>query len=91
VLLLLAIFSMPQLFAQYTTITNNGSIGTNEYGDHSNGQNRQDNFYMTWDASNLYIGIISSNVNKAAVVYFDVNPIVPVNGGNNANGTLVGL
>ena len=46
---------------------------------------------MTWDATNLYVGITASNTAEAAVLYLDKNPLVPINGGTNADGTLVGF
>lgn len=77
-------------------VTVNGTIGANEYGTHTNGQNQETNTitsYMTWDNTNLYIGIgaTSNNSTEPAVFYFDVNPIEPVNGGNNANGSTTGF
>ena len=73
----------------------NGTIGTNEYGTHTNGNNQGTNSiteYMTWDNTNLYIGIgaTSNNTLEPAVFYLDVNPIVPVNGGANSNGSTTG-
>ena len=61
------------LSAQFTTPTVNGSIGTNEYGVHTNGNNQETNtitWYMTWDNTNLYIGIgsTSNNSSESAVV-----------------------
>jgi len=76
--------------AQFTTASVNGTIGTNEYGSHTSGNNFQGNFYMTWDATNLYIGVQSATIGEAVVVYLDKDPITPVNGGANSNGTLVG-
>ncbi len=76
--------------AQHTTASVNGTIGTNEYGSHTSGNNFQGNFYMTWDATNLYIGVQSANTGEAVVVYLDKDPITPLNGGTNSNGTLVG-
>ncbi|MDI1315967.1 T9SS sorting signal type C domain-containing protein [Flavobacterium sp.] len=75
--------------------TVNGTIAANEYGVHTNGSNQQTNaitWYNTANATNLYFGIgaTSNNSSEAAVVYLDVNPIVPVNGGTNTNGTNVG-
>ncbi len=80
---------------QFTTPTINATIDTNEYGTHTNGQNQQSTgsgatWFMTWDNTNLYIGITGANVGEAAIIYLDSNPIVPINGGNNSNGTLVG-
>jgi len=77
--------------AQYTTPTVNGAIASNEYGVHTDGQNKQDNFFVTWDATNLYVGIINSNVFEGAVFYLDINPVTPVNGGTNANGSIIGF
>ncbi len=73
----------------------NGTIGTNEYGTHTNGQNQQQNggqtVFMTWDNSNLYVAVTSANTAEALVLYLDKDPQVPVNGGTNSNGTLVGF
>lgn len=76
--------------SQYTTVTVDGSIGSNEYGSHTSGNNSQGNFYMTWDATNLYVGVTSANTTEGVVIYLDKDPITPVNGGSNSNGTLVG-
>jgi len=83
------------LQAQYNTPTVDGSIATNEYGVHTNGQNQETHpngqvWYMTWDASNLYVAITSAIVGEGAVIYIDADPIEPINGGTNANGTLNG-
>ncbi|MFN8863821.1 MAG: hypothetical protein ACK5W1_05865, partial [Flavobacteriales bacterium] len=75
--------------------TINGTIAANEYGVHTDGQNQQTNGgvvnYMTWDATNLYVGVSGANVGEGVVMYFDTDPQVPVNGGTNANGTNVGF
>jgi hypothetical protein len=82
------------IYRPASTIAVNGAIGTNEYGNHTNGNNQQSTGTGTWysnhDASNLYFGVDGGNINEAAVVYLDYNPIVPVNGGTNANGNLSG-
>lgn len=71
-----------------------GVISANEYGTHTNGVNQQSSasgtWYMTWDNTNLYIGISGANTAEAAVLYLDKNPIVPVNGGSNSDGNLTG-
>ncbi len=84
----------PTLASSSPTV--NGTIATNEYGTHTNGSNQDTNtitWFNTWDATNLYLGIgaASNNSTEAAVVYIDVNPIVPVNGGTNTNGTNIGF
>lgn len=91
-LTLLAAASM----AQFNTPSVNGTIAGGEYGTHSNGENQQTNTittYMTWDDTYLYIGIGNTNNNstEAAVFYFDINPIVPVNGGSDSNGSVSGF
>ncbi|WP_345088803.1 T9SS sorting signal type C domain-containing protein [Flavobacterium chungnamense] len=70
--------------------TINGTIVTGEYGVHTNGSNQQGNTYLTWDDTNLYVAVASSNTTEAFVLYLDKDPQIPVNGGTNANGTSVG-
>ncbi len=75
--------------------TINGTIATNEYGTHTNGANQETNtitWYSSWSGTDLFFGIGNTNNNstEAAVIYIDTNPIVPVNGGADANGTNVG-
>lgn len=80
--------------AQFNTPTVDGTIGSSEYGTHTDGQNQQANggqvWYMTWDATNLYVGITGANTGQAAIIYLDKNPLAPINGGGNSDGTLVG-
>lgn len=78
--------------AQFNTPAINGSLDANTYGGTGNPNNYASGpqtWYMTWDNTNLYLFISSANIAEGAVVYFDINPFVPVNGGSNANGTLV--
>ncbi len=79
------------LKAQFNTPTIDGFIGSNEYGNHSATQNYDGNWYVTWDNTNLYIAIQSANIGEAAVLYVDTNPIQPINGGTNTNGTNIGV
>jgi len=46
---------------------------------------------MTWDDSSLFVFLQNANQGEPVTIYLDVDPIVPVNGGNDASGTLVGL
>ncbi|MCC6251914.1 MAG: hypothetical protein IT238_05580 [Bacteroidia bacterium] len=48
-------------------------------------------WYMTWDNNNLYVFLQDANETEAVTIYLDVDPIVPVNGGTDADGTLIGL
>ena len=82
--------------AQYNTPTIDGTISTNEYGVHTNGQNQQSTgsaqtWYLTWDNTNLYVAVTNANLSEAAVVAIDRNPVSPPNGGTNADGTLAAL
>ncbi len=78
--------------AQFNTASVNCDIGTNEYG--TGNVNTLTNltpiWYMTWDDTYLYISIQNANETEAGVVYFDINPIAPVNGGSNSDGSTTG-
>ncbi|HJQ26123.1 MAG TPA: alpha-amylase family glycosyl hydrolase [Blastocatellia bacterium] len=94
--LIVLTLSLRLVEAQFTTPTVNGSIAANEYGVHSDGQNQQSTgtgqtWYMTWDDTNLYVGITNANLGEGAVIYIDKDPVSPVNGGTNANGNLTGF
>ncbi len=84
------------LLAQFNTAVQDGVINPGEYGNHVNGQNQQveggTTYFMAWDANNLYFAFTGSNFNEAAVLYLDIDPQIPVNGGGtNANGSTQGL
>ena len=84
------------LCGQFTTPSINGVIQPGEYGNTQNGTNQigtntGQTWYMTWDASRLYVGIANANLSEGAVIYIDANPVNPPNGGTNANGNLSGL
>jgi glycosidase len=68
----LAVASVAPLSAQWATPTIDGVINNGEYGNNNelqNAGNTGQNWYMTWDASNLYIGIANSNVHEGLVLY----------------------
>jgi len=48
-------------------------------------------WYTTWNNTDLFVFIQNANESEPVSIYLDVDPIVPVNGGNNSDGTLVGL
>lgn len=89
---LFLVFSLFSLFAaaQFKTPVVDGVISPGEYGDHSQGKNRGGNWYCTWDDTNIYFAVEGANVNEAAVIYIDTNPVDVVNEGNNSNGSLAG-
>ena len=89
------LFTLPA-FAQWNTPAIDGVIEPGEYGNTQNGTNQvstntSQTWYMTWDATNLYVGIANANLSEGAVIYVDANPLTPPNGGTNANGSLVGF
>jgi glycosidase len=72
-------------FSQWTTPTIDGSIGAGEYGNTANGTNQistntGQTWYMTWDSTNLYVGITNANLIEAAIIYI----------GTGASGTTTG-
>ncbi|MCB9235218.1 MAG: T9SS type A sorting domain-containing protein [Bacteroidia bacterium] len=89
------ILGQGMLFAQFTTPVIDGTINAGEYGTHAEGANQitssATTWYMCWDANNLYLATNGSNITEGAVVYLDFDPVLPVNGGVNANGSTQGL
>src|ERR1700730_6506881 len=72
-------FTLPAS-AQWTTPTLDGTIATGEYGTNNslqNAGNTGQTWYMTWDAANLYVGIVNANLSEAAVIYIAGNPQSP--------------
>src|SRR5215469_9216007 len=79
---------------QWITPTIDGSIGSNEYGTNNslaNAGNTGQTWYMTWDASNLYVGIVNANLSEGAVLYVAGNPQSPPTCCTNADGDLAGF
>jgi glycosidase len=84
------------LAAQFRTPSIDGVIQPGEYGNTVNGTNQAgtntgQTWYMTWDASRLYVAIANANPSEGAVIYIDANPVNPPNGGTNANGNQAGV
>lgn len=94
ILSMLMLISAPPMLAQFNTPSVDGIISAGEYGIHTNGQNQETNasqtWFMTWDNTNLYLALTTANINEGAVLYIDKNPLIPINGGANADGTIVG-
>jgi glycosidase len=94
VTVLVCLFLCGSAQGQWTTPTIDGSIGSGEYGLNNqlnNAGNTGQAWYMTWDATNLYVGITNANLAEGGVLYVEPNPPSPVTGGTNANGSLVGF
>src|SRR6202140_70861 len=86
-------FTLPAS-AQWSTPTIDGSIGTGEYGTNNslqNAGNTGQTWYMTWDATNLYIGIVNANLSEGAVIYVAGNPQNPPTCCSNSDGNLTGF
>jgi len=90
----LTFFTVAKLQAQFNTPTVNGTIAASEYGIHTDGSNQQSSgttiTYMTWNATNLFIGVSAANTAEGFVIYFDKDNATPIDGGTNASGTNVG-
>jgi hypothetical protein len=90
----LLLLSTASAWAQWTTTTVDGSLGTGEYGTNNslqNAGNTGQTWYMTWDASNLYVGIVNANLSEAAVIYIAPNPQNPPTCCSNSDGSLAGF
>ena len=82
------------VWAQWTTPTVDGSITPNEYGNNNsllNAGNTGQNWYMTWDATSLYLGIQNANLSEGVVVYVTANPQNPPSCCSNGDGNLTGF
>jgi glycosidase len=82
------------LSAQWATPTIDGFIAPGEYGNNNslaNAGNTGQTWYMTWDASNLYVGIVNANLAEGAVLYVAGNPQSPPTCCSNADGNLTGF
>jgi glycosidase len=88
------IASVAPVSAQWATPIIDGSIGTSEYGNNnsfSNAGNTGQTWYMTWDANNLYVGIVNANLSEGAVIYVTGNPQSVVTCCSDADGNLTGF
>jgi len=87
-------FAAAPVRAQWNTPTIDGYIAPGEYGSNnslSNAGNTGQTWYMTWDATNLYVGIVNANLGEAAVIYIAGNPQNPPTCCSNADGNLTGF
>jgi len=65
------------VWAQWNTPAVDGYIAPGEYGSNnslSNAGNTGQTWYVTWDATNLYVGIVNANLSEGAVIYVAGNP-----------------
>ena len=75
-LFVLALFLLTApAWAQWATPVIDGVINPGEYGNNNTvSTNTGQNWYMTWDATNLYVGITNANLAEGAVIYIGPNP-----------------
>jgi len=93
VLMIVFVAATP-VWAQWNTPTIDGSIAPGEYGSNNslgNAGNTGQTWYMTWDATNLYVGIVNANISESAVIYVAGNPQNPPTCCSNADGNLTGF
>jgi hypothetical protein len=92
--LIVVFFASAPVWAQWATPTIDGSIMLGEYGNNnslSNAGNTGQTWYMTWDAANLYVGIVNTNLAEGAVIYVTGNPQNPPTCCSNTDGNLTGF
>lgn len=96
-LLCCTILTMPiSLVAQFNTPTVDGTIDSNEYGNHTNGFNCFNdgarNWYLTWNDTHLFIATDNNGnpVSDELTLFVDTDPQTPANGGANPQGALGG-
>jgi hypothetical protein len=87
--LLLLLQAAPS-WAQYTTAIPDGNISDSEYDGHKMTTADGGTWYMTWNATNLYIAKSGGASYEPSYVYLDLDPTLPVTGGDNSNGTTIG-
>jgi len=78
-------------FAQWNTPAIDGIIQAGEYGNNSVGTNTAQTWYMTWDQTNLYVGITNANLSEGAVIYVGPNPQSDPKCCNDGDGNLTGF
>ena len=89
--LVLFLVSAPA-WAQWGTPVIDGVITPGEYGNNNTvGTNTAQNWYMTWDATNLYIGITKANLSEGAVIYIGPNSQSDPKCCNDSDGNLIGF
>ena len=93
-LTVLSLAASTGLWAQWNTPIIDGSIANGEYGPNNqlnNAGNTSQTWYMTWDANNLYVGIVNANLAEGAVLYIKANPQNPPTCCTNADGNQTGF
>ncbi len=93
-LLSLSCMAAAPVWAQWATPTVDGFIASGEYGTNNqlnNAGNTGQTWYMTWDASNLYVGVVNASLSEGLVIYIKGNPQNPPTCCTDADGNLTGF
>lgn len=90
ILLLAFLFAGNLAKAQFTTPTVDAAYdGAGNYPNtYTSGTT---NYYLTWNDTDLFLCMLNANETEPVSIFLDVDPIVPVNGGTDADGTRVGI
>ena len=89
--LVLFLWTVPA-WAQWETPVIDGVITPGEYGNNNTvGTNTAQSWYMTWDATNFYVGITKANLGEGAVIYIGPNPQSDLKCCNDTDGNLIGF
>jgi hypothetical protein len=80
---MLGVMAAVPMRAQWATPNIDGYIANGEYGSNNqlnNAGNTGQTWYMTWDATNLYVGIVNANIYEAGVIYIrrTRRPVAPI-------------
>jgi hypothetical protein len=76
--------------AQYTTPQQDGIISASEYSGNVSKVSDAGSWYMTWDATNLYVAKTGGQNFEPVIMYLDLDPKLPVTSGDNTNGNTLG-
>lgn len=77
--------------AQHATVSNDGPFDGAAYGQNNSYSSDGVNWYMTWDDTNLYIGVTGATDLDSVVVYIDADPLELVTSGGNGYGSTRGF
>ncbi len=92
VLVLLLMIMTAPAWSQWATPVIDGVINPGEYGNNNAvSTNTGQNWYLTWDATNLYVGITNANLAEGAVIYIGPNPQSDPKCCSDSDGNLTGF
>ncbi|MBW3130915.1 T9SS type A sorting domain-containing protein [Hymenobacter profundi] len=89
--LFLLVLAVGSAKAQHATVSNEGPFDGAAYGQNNSYSSNGVNWYMTWDDTNLYIGVTGATDLDSVVVYIDADPLELVTSGGNGYGSTRGF